>query len=272
MKKNIESLRYRHFFLLNHPCTMSSSQSRLRTHQHSAVRIRSPMGSAKRKPRSMFDTIVYLVLALVFFASLALVALIGERFVVEQGPSKAAPVATTQIVPTLVPQQQPELPSLRGGDAPIPSTPSVTKKPDILKVDIQTPMGTSIPLTISTIPPRSVQNDKKDKKKKKNVKPRKYQNFPTAGPIDYGPNIYELNSTMSWKTGPRQDLRVNLPRSVDTGSEKELEARALRRQESLSTIHHNNQPLRALSEARIVLDGHPLFQPSFAHLQAGQKT
>ena len=74
---------------------------------------------------------------------------------------------------------------------------------------------------------------------------------------------------MSWKTGPRQDLRINLPRSVDTGSQKELAARALRRQESLSTNNNNHEPLRALSEARIVLDGHPLFQPSFALLQAG---
>ena len=255
---------------------MSSSQSRLRTHQHSAVRIRSPIGSAKRKPRSMFDTIVYLVLALVFFASLALVALIGEHIVTEKGPSKTAPVATTQILPTLVPQQQQELPSLRGGDATaaVPSTTSVPNKPDTIKVNVQTAVGTSIPITISTIPPRPVvvQKDKKDKKTKKTVKPKKkYQNFPTAGPIDYGPNIYELNSSMSWKTGPRQDLRVNLPRSVDTGSQKELAARALRRQQSLSTTtNNNNQPLRALAEAQIALDGHPLFQPSFALLQAGE--
>ena len=73
--------------------------------------------------------------------------------------------------------------------------------------------------------------------------------------------------TSAWKTGVRQDLRVHLPRAVDTGSQSEQAARALRRQ-AQARPHVYGQQTRALLEALVALERHPLRQPEYLNMHA----
>ena len=248
------------------------------------MRVRSPAAqgggaSGKRKARSLFDTFLYTSLVVIFLTLLALIGLLGERFIAEstQKPSKVALVSSTQAQP--LQQQQLQAPShppspppsqppslLRGGAVATAAAVIVPPSPRPAPVQAATTMP------VSNSPPvgkgRGKDKDKEAEGKRQNGK--KKQPPPTQPPVDYGPNIYPLVSHMTWKTGPRQDLRIDLPRIVDTGSVSEQAARRLRHNFSatgVATTSTVDARARNVQDARDVLSRHPLWQPEYVALQ-----
>jgi len=264
-------------------------QSRSRTARHLNVRVRSPAaqgGGSKRKTRSLFDTFLYASLLTIFLTLLVLIGFLGERFIAEstQKHSKVALVSSlsssssttassssspatqspTQPVPQQqqlqTPSQRPSQSLLRGGGTA--ATAAATAAATVALTAPPTPgPAPALAVAVNHTPPPSGKNQGKRAQNGKKKPPP-----PTQPPVDYGPNIYPLVSHMTWKTGPRQDLRIDLPRIVDTGSVSEQAARRLRHKGTAVAAPQADARARNVQDARDVLSRHPLRQPEYTAL------
>ena len=235
---------------------------------------------------------MHTLLGFSFIVSLVVLGLEGEKYIDAQRASKLAtsfkqqadpkskqqpssshitttPSDTSKLATSIQQQTDPKLQQK-------PTLPPVTTTSSVTNIVKEVATATVAPTTMSKSEQALLDTFDVNLKKfvKEKRKPTAVESVIPNGDLDYGPNIYKIVHPLSpWKTGVRQDLRVHIPRYIDTGSLSELAARASRRSAAASvtaSIHSNNgstiYPSRALLEARAVLDKHPLFSSAYTTL------
>ena len=259
------------------------------------MRIRSPALSSngsnkKTKTRSWLSIVMHTLLGFSFIVSLIVLGLEGEKYIDAQRASK---LASSFIKQQADPKSQQKPPSPH-----VTTSPADTSKFDALikqqdpksqQKPTQPPITTTSAVTnivkevtTATITSTTMSNNDKELQDTFDLNLKKFLKDKEKPPVegvtppnvdlDYGPNIYKIvHATSPWKIGLRQDLRVNVPRYIDTGSLSELAARASRRAAATASSNLHNvssiYPSRALLEARAVLDKHPLFSSAYTQLQ-----
>ena len=233
------------------------------------MRIRSPAlslnsSSKKEKKRSWLSIVMHTLLGLSFVVSMIVLGLEGEKYIDAQRASKLTSSNKQQAEPKS--QQKPP---------PLPISPPITTTVAVTSIVKEVASATIAPTTISNN--EKVLQATFDQNLKTFLKAQEkppVEDINQGKDLDYGPNIHKIvHASSPWKTGVRQDLRVNIPRYIDTGSQSELAARASRRAAAATataSLYPNNgssvYPSRALREARAVLDKHPLFSSAYTKL------